>query len=245
MASSAGVKADDPRMGSIITSGNDGNIVLIGFPFDEGVRRNGGRLGSKSGPEYFRKHLMKMGAVNNAEYNIDLRNHITVSDFGNIDGDLSLENGHEQLTNAVFDVLKKGGIPVIIGGGNDQSFPNALALLQNEKETTNSIGVVNIDAHLDVRPLIDGKVHSGSPFRLLLENPLYDSKKYKFIEFAAQGSQCSAEHVKYLQDKGGEVIWFSKIKSDPVSSFEELIRNLGDKVFVSFDIDSIVGEIYL
>lgn len=33
------------------------------------------------------------------------------------------------------------------------------------------IGVINIDAHFDVRPLLDGKkAHSGSPFRQLLED---------------------------------------------------------------------------
>ena len=27
------------------------------------------------------------------------------------------------------------------------------------------IGVINLDAHFDVRPLKEGKSHSGSPFR--------------------------------------------------------------------------------
>jgi formiminoglutamase len=35
---------------------------------------------------------------------------------------------------------------------------------------TSTIAVINIDAHLDVRPLKEGKVHSGSPFRLLNED---------------------------------------------------------------------------
>jgi len=33
-----------------------------------------------------------------------------------------------------------------------------------------SVAAINIDAHFDVRPLKQGKVHSGSPFRLLLED---------------------------------------------------------------------------
>ncbi len=31
--------------------------------------------------------------------------------------------------------------------------------------TIGSIAVINIDAHLDVRPLKSGQAHSGSPFR--------------------------------------------------------------------------------
>jgi hypothetical protein len=36
--------------------------------------------------------------------------------------------------------------------------------------STDTLGVINIDAHLDVRPKKDNLVHSGSPFRLLLED---------------------------------------------------------------------------
>ena len=51
----------------------------------------------------------------------------------------------------------------------------------NRKE----IGVINIDAHFDVRPKKEGKVHSGSPFRMLLENSNFQGKN--FVEFATQG----------------------------------------------------------
>ena len=39
---------------------------------------------------------------------------------------------------------------VSIGGSNDQSYPNVSALLGN---APNKVGVINIDAHFDVRPL--------------------------------------------------------------------------------------------
>ena len=46
--------------------------------------------------------------------------------------------------------IDSGAIPFVIGGGNDQSYANASGLLQcvDGKNCT----VVNIDAHLDVRP---------------------------------------------------------------------------------------------
>jgi formiminoglutamase len=37
-----------------ISKGTDGDVVLVGFPFDEGVRRNGGRVGAKLGPSTMR-----------------------------------------------------------------------------------------------------------------------------------------------------------------------------------------------
>ena len=46
--------------------------------------------------------------------------------------------------------LDSGAIPFVIGGGNDQSYANASGLLHcvDGQNCT----VVNIDAHLDVRP---------------------------------------------------------------------------------------------
>ena len=49
-----------------------------------------------------------------------------------------------------------------IGGSRDQSYCNVRALIENYADK--KIGVINVDAHLDVRPLIEGKSHSGSPF---------------------------------------------------------------------------------
>ena len=37
------------------------SLVLIGFPHDEGVRRNGGRVGAKDGPDVVRTFLSKIG----------------------------------------------------------------------------------------------------------------------------------------------------------------------------------------
>lgn len=138
----------------------------MGFPHDEGVRRNGGRVGAKDGPSSFRKFLKKIGAVVNPEYNVDLR-HIKVTDGGDIDPNCDLETAHVLLREKVAEVIKNGGIPFIVGGGNDQSYPNVSGMFDS---TDGSVGIVNIDAHLDVRPLKEGKVHSGSPFRLMLED---------------------------------------------------------------------------
>ncbi len=52
------VYPDDPRTGDIISNGEAGDVVLLGFPYDEGVRRNGGRIGAAGGPESLRKYFI-------------------------------------------------------------------------------------------------------------------------------------------------------------------------------------------
>jgi formiminoglutamase len=115
---------------------------------------------------------------------------------------------------------------------------------------------VNIDAHLDVRPLKEGKTHSGSPFRQMLDDPRF--KGGKFIEFAAQGNQCSQVHTDYAVSKGATIYWLRDIReakhraSEAITStggravqmdelFWGILEELGHNVFVSFDIDSISG----
>ena len=77
---------------------------------------------------------------------------VNLDDVGKND----LEEAHQRLTTAVTQVFNNGGLPFVVGGGNDQSFANWLALRNTVCEETTTIGVVNIDAHLDVRPLVDG-----------------------------------------------------------------------------------------
>lgn len=51
-----------------------------------------------------------------------------------------------------------------------RSYPNARALLATAP-VGGPVSVVNIDAHLDVRPRdAAGRAHSGTPFRQLLED---------------------------------------------------------------------------
>ena len=249
-------RIDDPRLGSIIRPGMEGRVVLVGFPFDEGCIRNGGRAGSKTGPAYVRKFINVMGCVHNVEYDVDLR-AVSISDAGDICG-ATLEEAHDNLQATVTQILRQGSIAFVVGGSNDQSAPNGRALL--DVFGRKSAAVMNIDAHLDVRPRIDGKVHSGSPFRELLLGPserlsnsdvpeLLDGRR--FWEFASQGAQCSAEHARFVIEQGGKLLWLNEITKhadQPVREFNGFISFIQSTraaqdpppaVFISYDIDSI------
>ncbi|CAF1139150.1 unnamed protein product [Didymodactylos carnosus] len=250
--------SDDLRLGDILTSGTDGDVVLVGFPFDDGVARNDGRVGAKDGPTSFRKFIKRTGPVINPEMDdLDIRQHLKITDYGDVKAE-TLESAHDMLEGVVTDLISRHKIPFIIGGGNDQSYPNVCGLLNNN--TRDSLCVINIDAHLDVRPLksryllskeiqervgteSEFVVHSGTPFRQLLEDKRFSSQNSKFIEFACQGSQCSKPHADYVKSKNGQLYWFSSIRHDPVAVFQHLLQeNKSYKIFVSFDIDSIISS---
>ena len=114
----------------------------------------------------------------------------------------------------------------MFGGSNDQSFPNARSLIDTYPNSR--VAVINIDAHFDVRPLKEGRAHSGSPFRLLLEYEAFNKNKSIFVEFANKGASCSDIHYNFLKDHGCEVVWLEKdIRRYKVVENEEYITQGG------------------
>nr|2A0M_A Chain A, Arginase Superfamily Protein [Trypanosoma cruzi] len=229
-------RTDDPRLLSLFSAQReeDADIVIIGFPYDEGCVRNGGRAGAKKGPAAFRFFLQRLGSVNNLELNVDA-SHLKLYDAGDITAS-TLEEAHEKLESKVFTVLARGAFPFVIGGGNDQSAPNGRAML---RAFPGDVGVINVDSHLDVRPpLQDGRVHSGTPFRQLLEESSFSGKR--FVEFACQGSQCGALHAQYVRDHQGHLMWLSEVrKKGAVAALEDAFGLTGKNTFFSFDVDSL------
>jgi formiminoglutamase len=107
----------------------------------------------------------------------------------------------------------------------------------------NSLLVVNVDAHLDVRPLKNNKVHSGSPFRLMLEDQRFQQCHGKFIEFAAQGPQCSLQHVQYAKSKNVDILWFEEMNDGSAyKRFEKVYPGSYEHAFLSFDLDAVVSR---
>ena len=53
---------DDPRVGALlarrVAEGVAPRVVIVGFPSDEGVRRNGGRVGAAGAPDRIRRVLV-------------------------------------------------------------------------------------------------------------------------------------------------------------------------------------------
>ena len=104
-----------------------------------GTTRNGGRAGGAAGPDSFRTLLPKLGTLVNPERNIDLRD-LKVGDLGNIREATSLEEAHVNLRESVKLITTAGAIPFVVGGSNDQSYPNAMGFLQGLESLENGKG---------------------------------------------------------------------------------------------------------
>jgi formiminoglutamase len=138
-------------------------VGLMGYSGEEGVRRNQGRLGTGEGPAAIRKGLGTLAH--------HLPDNLPILDYGDIftwEGDL--EATHQVITDLTYQLLKSNHFPVWLGGGHDLAFAHGSGVLQFAQENGKKLGIVNLDAHFDLRPLVDGKGHSGSPFYQLASN---------------------------------------------------------------------------
>ncbi len=133
------------------SDGVEPGIVLIGFACDEGVRRNGGRVGAKDGPRALRKSLANMAW-----------HRVTPAyDAGDVTCvNREMEAAQDELATMVYSILKAGHRPLVLGGGHETAWGTFSGIAQSQ--TSSKIGIINIDSHLDTR-MADCS-HSGTPF---------------------------------------------------------------------------------
>lgn len=138
-------------------------IVFIGFPSDDGVRRNDGRCGAGEAPDRIRRQLSALSAPMTLGQG---RHERVLRDLGNVQCSGDLEQDQRTLGSVVGTALAAGSFPIVLGGGHETAFGHFLGYVKSCR----SVRILNLDAHLDVRPLKEGRGHSGSPFRQAQEH---------------------------------------------------------------------------
>lgn len=222
---------NDPRLGDLVqTSGTDTAVAVIGYPDDEGVRLNGGREGASLGPKEVRRWLYKMTPH-------PKRFMKPFSDLGDFAGTGDLAARHESAAAAAMTQLARGTQLLTVGGGNDWAFADGAAFLKNYASQRPL--VINVDAHLDVRPSDKGP-NSGTPFYRLLELGI----PFDFVEFGIQ-THCNAKaHWDYVHSKGGRILTMEEYFDSGLSLIEFSVRELGETVlkkrptFLAIDVDA-------
>ncbi len=226
--------ANDPRLGEIVASDPQdypsAEIVILGCPQDEGVRRNNGRVGAADAPNAIREQFYRL-----TPFNIKKR----LFDIGDVNIGGTLEETHETHFAVVKQILEDGKRLIVLGGGNDIAYPDGKAM--GEVFGPEKWIGINVDSHLDVR--IAEQSNNGTPYRQLLEEG-YLLPNY-FYEVAFQTHFASPVYYKYLRDLGVHRISLEILRSREEADMElkENIRQrfIGQSsslnTFFGFDID--------
>jgi formiminoglutamase len=234
-------RPDDPRVGELIefwrgdpAALRPGRGVLLGFPQDEGVRRNRGREGAAEAPDAIRSRLYRLTPWD-YDTEVSLTDHRPL-DLGNVRIDGDLEDTQQKLARVVAAVLEAGAVPVVLGGGHETAYGHYLGYGLAGKP----VGIINLDAHLDVRPCDDGQGHSGSPFRQALEHHTQPLPGTGYVCLGAQPHSVSQAHWQYVHQRGCVVCWADQLRRSLVRRFTQERDRLaarGHRIYLSVDAD--------
>lgn len=136
-----------------LESYHDAPYVIAGFCSDEGIIRNEGRPGARSGPLSFREQFSKLACHRNT----------AILDVGNITcTDGNLEFAQEEFGKVIEYCQQHNKITLALGGGHEIAWAHYQGLHKEHPR----LGIINFDAHFDLRKLPEtGKGTSGTPFQ--------------------------------------------------------------------------------
>jgi formiminoglutamase len=220
---------NDPRLGEVVKSEKgayaNAAVVILGCPQDEGVRRNGGRVGAARAPDEIRRSFYKL--------TIEGLESLTIFDLGSTVIQGTLEETHTLHQQLVRQIIEDGKALVVLGGGNDISYPDCSGLAQ----AVSSVMAFNIDAHYDVRA--DDVRNSGTPYRQLLEEGFVTPSL--FYEMGSQPFANSPIYTHYLNEKGAHIHPLPALRQSGLENTLESILNqrLAEAIFWGLDMDSV------
>ena len=121
------------------------DVVVMGVPW-EGVCTWGGYSGCELAPKVIRNASIRYGGYL-PEYDIDVFDHLTGADFG----DVPVDTADTEATFATIEarmkqILDGGAFPITFGGSHAVSIPLFQAMA---KKHNGKIGNIHLDAHLD------------------------------------------------------------------------------------------------
>jgi formiminoglutamase len=143
-----------------LEAASEPGFALLGFACDEGVRRNQGRAGARKGPTALRQALAGLA----------WHQPRRLYDAGDVvcQGE-NLEEAQAEYAARLSALLSAGHFPIGLGGGHEIAYGSFLGLSQSASRQVPfpSIGIVNLDAHFDLRQATQS--NSGTSFLRIAE----------------------------------------------------------------------------
>lgn len=210
--------------------------TLLGFASDEGVRRNKGRTGAKTGP----------GALRAALSSISVLEPIRLFDAGDVSVDSrDLEAGQEQFATALAGLLRDGQFTVGLGGGHEITFASYAGIAKAlGTDGTWRLGILNIDAHFDLRE--ETQATSGTGFSQIARAEAAAGRSF---HYAAAGISRTS-NTKALFDRaeklGVHVLLDTEChlgNLEAVNRFVTEFANSVDHLYLTIDLDALPASV--
>jgi formiminoglutamase len=231
----------------------EAKYVLFGIPEDIGVRANFGRPGAASAWDSAIKsianiqhnrfckgsQLLVLGKLDVCEEMKEVKN----LDFNNVNDRKRLSQLVEiidkEVSHIIFNIIKSGKTPIIIGGGHNNAYGNIKGTALAKGKPINAI---NFDAHSDFR-ILEGR-HSGNGFSYAYEEGFL-KKYFIFGLHENHTSKSVLDIIKKIEDRV-RYNTYDSIKIRKEKDFNnELVQAMkfieSDDFGIEIDLDAIPG----
>lgn len=228
--------SNDPRALDLIKPWEEDKLpeyCVIGVPFDGAVL---GRKGAAEGPAGIREAL-RFSSTYHFEEDVDLWG-MSVGDLGDVNVPAEdVARAHLQVSEALDAIWKAGSQPLLLGGDNSITYAAVRALAQR---TAGRVGILDFDAHHDVRLPTAGPT-SGTPYYQILEELPAKVEPRNVAQVGLRRFANSKSYREWATKKGVRIFSMKEIRRNGFSAaLESALEAAADGVealYVSLDMD--------
>ncbi|MEO0312600.1 MAG: hypothetical protein RIQ89_2257 [Bacteroidota bacterium] len=199
-----------------IPSVDTAQLVIIGVLEERGAINNNG---CAYGADEVRK---KLYALRSAKYDYQ------IVDLGNLKNGNTLNDTYAALSSVMFELLKQGAIPIVIGGSHDLTYAMYTAYQKLEE----SINMVTVDAHFDLGSTEDTINASTFLGKIILHEPSF---LFNYSNVGYQTYFVGADAIELMNKLYFETYRLGLVQRD-MEEVEPIVRNAD---VVSIDISAI------
>lgn len=195
-------------------------FALIGFRSEEGIRRNVGRIGAAEGPKAIRHALARLPVQ---------KQNFVCFDAGDIicaDGDL--EAAQEAFAEVIAILLKHHITPIALGGGHEIAWGHYQGI--DRIYPKQHLGIINFDAHFDMRPLLPNqKGSSGTPFLQIAEAHRLAKRRLDYNCVGIQHAGNIRQLLETAKSYNTKVIWADELHQGQLEKCVDFVDRVIDE----------------
>ncbi|MEC5424395.1 formimidoylglutamase [Virgibacillus sp. C22-A2] len=181
------------------------------------------------------RDAMQSYTTYSAEAELDFMEPII--DFGDIYMDpIDITGNQHRIEEGLSDVFKTNAAKnwMLLGGDHSISYSSIKAFAENK-----SVGVIQFDAHHDLRNTDDGGPTNGTPFRRLLEDQIIRGEH--LVQIGIRDFTNAKVYDDYAKEKGVAVYTMGEVEQLSITKIlEQELQRLAEKVdviYLSVDMD--------
>ncbi|WP_175405086.1 formimidoylglutamase [Salinimonas lutimaris] len=202
-------------------------VGLLGYPTDDGVLANHGRGGAADGPQALRRAMANLPWCVSG----------SLTDYGDSHIAGSVYTNQKQYAERLSHCLTHSNVMLGLGGGHDIARASFLGL-QDYLQQPKRVGLLNFDAHLDLRNPDNGAT-SGTPFYDIAQWCQHNNRLFHYaclgVSSAANTpalfARASTLHVTLLEDISYTPAAASSLLTAWLSGLDELYVTVCMDVF--------------